>query len=192
MNDPLATLDTLLSSDSKIESHQAASAPQGSMVKPTCLVLDGNRIEFHNAREPQYDLQSERPIHRNIALMAMRGYNNTEIAAELGVTSAMVNYTLLQPWVKQYMSENMHNHGMQKVETLLKGAVADAVERLIEEMDNPKNRGSERISAAVHIIERVYGRAAQPIIHSQAKPEKDMSDAELDQEIQRLRSQRGS
>jgi hypothetical protein len=180
-------------SDSTIESDGEAKPIKPSPATVTATVTSDGRIEFFNARDPQYELQAERPIHRQIVIRAMEsGKTNTELAQEFGVTGSMVNYVLLQPWAKKYMSENMHKHGMQKVEVLLKGAVAGAVERLITEMDNPKARAAERISAAEKILERVYGRAAQPMIHVQAAPVKDMSDAELDQEIERLRQQRGS
>lgn len=184
---PLESLSDLL--DSTIESH---GEPKAIDPLPTQVRLNGGRVEFFSPRDPQHELQTERPIHRNIVLLAMRGYTNTEIAKECGVTPPMVGYTLLQPWAVKYMSENMHKHGMDKVEVLLKGAVASAVERIIKEMDNPDARSSERTSAAKEIIDRVYGRAVQPIVHTNVKAEKEMSDAELDQEIERLRSQRGS
>lgn len=173
-------------SDSKLESDRQAKPDLGSSLS---VDKDGN-IGFFNAREPQYELQAERPVHREMCLMAMRGYTNTEIAREYGVSPPMVNYVLLQPWAKKYMSENMHKHGMAKVEVLLKGAVARAVERLIIEMDNEKARSSERTSAAEKVIERVYGRAAQPLIHVSSAPAKELSDAELDSEIERLQRQR--
>jgi hypothetical protein len=181
-------MDELIGSDSIVESDGEAKPIPSSDTKLS-VDADGN-IGFFNARDPQYELQSERPIHREMCHMAMRGYTNTEIAREYGVSAPMVGYVLLQPWAKKYMSENMHRHGMEKVETLLKGAVADAVERLITEMDNDKARPAERISAAEKIIERVYGRAAQPLIHVSSAPAKEMSDAELDQEIERLQRQR--
>jgi|SRR5882757_6874328 len=176
---------------SNIESHgQRHAAVDGNV--SSGVKIDGDRVEFFAPRDPQHELQTERPIHRQIVLLAMRGYTNTEIAAEMGVTPPMVGYTLLQPWAVKYMSENMHKHGMDKVEVLLKGAVAKSVERLIFEQDNMLARSAERQSAAKEIIDRVYGRAIQPIVHTSIKTEKEMSDAELDQEIERLRSQRGS
>lgn len=186
------TIDELLDppSDSNIECHGEPKASK-TVAPPSVSVGSDGRIEFFNARDPQYELQAERPIHRQIVIRAMESaMTNKELAEEFGVTPAMVNYVLLQPWAKKYMSEHMHKHGMEKVELLLKGAVADAVQVWINEMKNPKARSAERTTAAEKIFDRVYGRAVQPMVHIQTQPAKDMSDAELDAEIERLQGQR--
>lgn len=197
-------VDTILLCDSSIESDSSqrgagenytnASPPSktdGPMYEPLIPGVSqpsGHSGEFFNPREPQHVLQTEQPKHREVVILAMQGMDNKEIASRVGYSSPAVGYILKQPWALEYMSKNMHERGMGKVETLLKGAVATAVERLITEMDSPKASPAVRIAAADKILDRFYGRAAQPIIHTKGENLDNLTDAQIEQRLGELRA----
>jgi hypothetical protein len=180
MNDPL---------DDIIEAPQSASC---STIEhhPEAAAAGATRsddVSFFGSREPAYTLQSEKAHHRAIILLAMQGKTNLEIAAEMECTAQSVSYVLKQPWALEYMSRNMHSAGMGKVEILLKGAASKAVERLITEMDNPTARSAERTTAADKVLDRLFGRATQPVLHRK-EDLNNMTDAELAEIVARGRS----
>lgn len=140
----------------------------------------------HNADEaflqpssPALLLQREQPRHRLICFLKASGLSNIEIAQRLDITPSTVAYTVLQPWAQQLIAEELKKAGRDELHTILEGAAKDALNRLIEEMDNVNARPSERISAADKVLDRFLGKPNQPITHNQGIDLSSLTDAEL-------------
>jgi hypothetical protein len=137
-----------------------------------------NPNRLHNARYPEVAVIHEKPEHRVIIFLKAQGFSNKEIAEQTGYSPVMVSQIVRQPWAQDRILAIIHEAGVDAVQTLLQGAAADAVSRLISEMDNDLARPSERISAAEKLLDRLYGKPNQPIEHRSLNLS-EMSDEEL-------------
>lgn len=140
--------------------------------------VDGLRL--HNARAPHYEIKHERYEHRAIIYLKGQGHSNVEIARITGMSAVAVSNILRQPWAQEELLAIMREQGRDGIFNLIQGAALDAVNRLVIEMDNDKARPAERISAARELLDRRFGRAAQPIVHSVDQQMDKLSDEELE------------
>ena len=124
------------------------------------------RQEFFNDRQPFYAIKHQKPEHLVMIYMKAEGQTNKEIADKMGVTAVCVANVLKQPWARKQLADIIHKNGGNEVATLFKSAAAEAAEVLIEEMKNVDSRPSDRISAADKVLDRVFGKASQPIAHT--------------------------
>lgn len=62
---------------------------------------------------------------------------------------------------------------------MLRMALPDAVQKVIDTMNNPEAKTSEQLQAANIIIERVMGKSPQPIIADMVTPEESMTLREM-------------
>lgn len=135
-------------------------------------------VPFFNARQGAYTLQEEKPRHRLMCLLSAEGFNNTEIAAQLGYTSVHVNYVLKQPWALSFISKLLAEKGGNAVQEILQGAAQKAAEHLCKTIDDTKVPASVRAKCANDILDRVFGRAQQIVLHGSVDPT-EMTDEEL-------------
>lgn len=123
---------------------------------------------LYNPRDPHYPIQHERTVHMIMCYMAARGDTNLEIAEATGRTAVCVSNVLRQPWAKSRIEEIVKKSGKSEVELVMRGAAAKALNRLLTEMDNMETKqganSQSRITASDKILDRLFGKAAQPII----------------------------
>ena len=150
------------------------SAESGSIIEQD---LGRNVDGLYGMRMPHYALKHEKFEHRIVIFLKAQGLSNKEIADKTGYTPVSISNIVRQPWAQTRIIEEMHKAGRDEVQTMLRGAMADSVARLIEERDNPNARASERITAADKLLDRFYGKPNQPI--TQRSDLEKMSDAEL-------------
>ena len=151
--------------------------PVPGYADPTGAV-DGLRL--HNARAPHYEIKHEKYEHRAIIYLKGQGHSNIEISRITGMSPVAVSNILRQPWAQEELLSIMREQGRDGIFNLIQGAALDAVNRLVIEMDNEKARPAERISAARELLDRRFGRAAQPIVHSVDQQMDKLSDEELE------------
>ena len=136
-------------------------------------------LALFNPQQPLHTLQKERPEHRIVIYLKAQGYSHKEIGEITGYSPQAVMYICRQPWAQERIVKVIHDGGQDAVNTLLKGAAVDAVQRLITEQDNDNASPRERISAANSILDRVFGRPNQPMTHYRAEDLEKMSDEQL-------------
>lgn len=129
-------------------------------------------------------LKIERPHHRKVLELALQGFNITEISRLMGFGAGRVRVVLDQPWAKKFIVDRMREETENDFAELLKKEVLPSIEAVIEVRDSITTRPETKLSAANSIIDRVLGRAAQPIITAKLDPNK-ATDAELDAIIAR-------
>ena len=145
----------------------------------TALEAEG-RSQFHNDRQPFYEIKHQKPEHLVMIYMKAEGQSNKEIAEKMEVTPVTVANVLKQPWARKQLADIIHKNGGNEVATLFKSAAAEAAQVLIEEMQNEDARPGDRISAADKVLDRVFGKASQPISHSYTNEDlQKMADSEL-------------
>jgi DNA-binding MarR family transcriptional regulator len=146
---------------------------EGERVGPTSAPPD-----LFNARQPVYELQAERPEHRIICFLSAQGYSITEIAQKTGWTKVMVGYIVKQPWAKALILKEIHEKGGNAVALVLQREALPSIEKLIELRDSDESQKETQRKAANDLLDRIYGKAAQLIVHQQADLD-ELSDEEL-------------
>lgn len=131
---------------------------------------------FGEQPEPAILLKKERLRHRLIADFLLEGMSHVDIAKQLNVTPAMVNYVANQPFVREYALGKMEQHS-DKALSKLHEATEKAAEELIKLINDAENQEVKR-KACINVLEFKYGKPNQPYSKTE-KPAKDMSDDEI-------------
>lgn len=143
-----------------------------------------------NAKEPNLAILHEKPEHRVILWMKARGTSNTEIAKQTGYTDAWISQLVRQPWFQDKLLREIEDAGRDEISTLLEGAAADSVIKLIEIRDTSKNVGVSR-QACVDLLDRFLGKPVQQV-KTEVTAVAAQTVEELDAEINRLQEQEKS
>lgn len=135
---------------------------------------------LHNDRKPFYALKSEKPEHRIAILLKAQGNSNREIAQIMGITPVSVANILRQPWARKQLLEEINRAGRNEVIQVFKGAALDVAEAVVAIVNDPEAKANDKISASHLILDRLFGKATQPMdISLNDSKLKTMSDAEL-------------
>lgn len=140
--------------------------------------------EFFNGRDPSYVLKSERPVHRAIAFLAAQGLSYIEVAERLGISPVTVQYVVKQPWCEAEILEIIHKNGGDQVALVLQAEALPSVKKLIEIRDSEESNKEVQRKAANDLLDRIYGKACQPILHRSEELEQ-LSDQELEAMVNR-------
>lgn len=131
------------------------------------------------------DVDSEKPWHRLAILLAAQGYTTVEIAEKLGFNLSWVSLLLRQPWARQRLIDEINKAGRSEIETILKGAGAAAMQRIVHISEEAKNE-AVRLAANKEIIDRLLGKAVERL-EVVKKPALDL--AQVNQELASLEEQ---
>lgn len=135
---------------------------------------------LYNDRNPHYLIKQQRPEHRIMILLKAQGNSNKEIAAACGVSAVSVANVLKQPWARKQLLEEINRAGRNEVIQVFKGAALDVAEAVVQIVNNPEAKDSDKLSASHLILDRLFGKATQPMdINLDGSKLKTMSDAEL-------------
>ena len=140
----------------------------------------GGEDALYNDRDPHYLIKHQRPEHRVMILLKAQGNSNKEIAQTLGVSAVSVANVLKQPWARKQLLEEINKAGRSEVIQVFKGAALDVAEAVVGIVNDPEAKASDKISASHLILDRLFGKATQPMdINLDGSKLKTMSDAEL-------------
>ena len=157
-------------------------------VDPETPTASGNG--FFNAKDPNLAILHEKPEHRLMVMMKIRGVSNNEIAEACGFTVPWVSQVLRQPWAQKFMAEEMTKAGGNAVEKLLEGAAVDSVSTLIELRDDETTPKAVRRQSAVDLLDRYMGKPMQKTENTNVNVNVDVSTVEkIDAEIAELERQ---
>ncbi|HEY5960950.1 MAG TPA: hypothetical protein VIV60_30550 [Polyangiaceae bacterium] len=128
--------------------------------------------------DPHWRTVREKPIHRAVIFLKAQGLSNREISTRLGIHWVTVCNIVRQPWAAKQIVEEIAKAGRGEVETLLEGAVADSIVKLINLRDDDDAPKDVQRKSANDLLDRFYGKPNQKIITASVDPN-DLSDAEL-------------
>lgn len=123
--------------------------------------------------------KQEKYEHRIIAFYRAQGFSGVEIAAKMGCSPGTVYQILKLPWVKQAILEVINEEGRDAVQETLRATSLDTIHFFIEARDDQKAQLRDRISAGKELLDRLYGKASQPIIHREETDLDKLSDQQL-------------
>lgn len=116
---------------------------------------------LHNAQAPNLVITHEKPEHRIILLLKLRGLSNTEIAKNMGMTGPWVSQVTRQPWFQARLTELLHEAGQEIIEERIKVEANKSFDTLVELRDNPNAPAAVRANVAMNIIDRHLGKPTQ-------------------------------
>lgn len=128
----------------------------------------------------------EKPWHRRVQELSLQGYSATEIASMLGKSRAMVAAILRQPWARDRMNERMKEDASTQIKAFLEEECLPSLVAIKEVRDSISEsvRTSDRLNAAQYLTDRFLGKATQPIATVDAKPAPELTNDELNAQVQ--------
>ena len=139
-----------------------------------------------NGRGPAYVLKAERPEHRIIIMLKAAGRTNIEIAEATGTTPVHVAHIVKQPWAVEQILKEIETVGRSPVIEMLHDAAIPAAQFQINLLHDTEANKETRRKASDSILDRVLGKANQPVsIDDKRKPE-DMTLEEIDKRLAEL------
>ena len=145
---------------------------------------------FFNQRLPNLAILHEKPEHRLLLLLKLRGLSNNEIAAESGYTVPWISQLMRQPWAVAMMSRMMTETGQDSIRGILQSEAVPSIMKLVALRDDPDAPATVQKSACDSLLDRYLGKPAQHIDVVETRAGMDAeSVAEVDKEIARLKEE---
>ena len=116
--------------------------------------------DFHGVLPPNRKIAKERSQHRLAAYLFSTGMSQTEIARKLGVTIATVSQWWRQPWMTQFVKEEMANGSRDVLNEIIKGAAVDSVFTLITLRDEKATPAAVKRQCCSELLDRAHGQSA--------------------------------
>lgn len=133
---------------------------------------------LYNAREPFVPIQHEQPHHRHMIDLRSQGYTVKEIAELTGFSSICVSNILRQPWAQERLTSG--------VNTIRDAVVASMTEEtmkswktLLAIRDDPEAPAHVRKGVCEGHLDRIFGKATQPLAVYDGVDFDKLSDADL-------------
>lgn len=138
-----------------------------------------NPDALFNARDPYYAILHEKPEHRVIIQLKLRGMSQRQIASVTGYTALHVSNILRQPWARERITRELRNAGIDDVRDMVANAAAASVFTLIEIRDDQNAPAAVRSATARSLLEQYLGKPKQAIEHSGTIDMNKLTDAQL-------------
>lgn len=163
-------LDNTFSTSSSPPARPASKAPHPLLNTP-----------IYNRKAPAYLRQKEQPYHRAVLELSAQGFTAVEISETLGISRVTAQDILLQPHLEAPLRAGIHeNFGPdQQVVEVIKENVVNAINLLAEQINDKTAPRKDRRDAALALLERRYGKAAQPITNTNVIDLNSLPDSEL-------------
>lgn len=138
--------------------------------------------DLHGVKPPSVDVHKEKPIHRAMALMSVKGATYREIAKATGYSAVQVSTLMRQPWMREMVVHLISEAGLDPVLTLLQSEGMNSVMKLIDLRESAPP--PIQLGATKELLDRLFGKAPQHIITEKKMPEDPKAEAErLKQEV---------
>ena len=133
-----------------------------------------------NDRQPHYEIKHQKPEHRIVIFLKAEGNTNREIARITGMSEVAISNILRQPWARTQLLDEINKAGRNEVVEIFKGAAADVAQTMVDIVNNPEAKSADKISASHLILDRLFGKATQPLAHSFSEGDlKNLTDDQL-------------
>lgn len=145
--------------------------------------------ELFQSKEPIYYVQHETFRHRAIILAAANGLTNSDIAEKLGLHVNTVRNTLCQPWAQARVLEEQRSAGRDAIEVTLAKEAGECLKTL-STIRKTARADKDKLAASVYLLNRYLGAPTQSMRIQSNKDVSEMTDAELEETIQREKAAR--
>jgi transposase-like protein len=142
--------------------------------------------DFHGVKPPNRKIAKERSQHRLAAYMFAMGVSQTEIARRLDVEIATVSQWWRQPFMQEFVKEEMANTGRDTLSKVIAGAAVDSVFTLITLRDEKTTPASVKRACCSELLDRAMGKAPQTV-HNVGYQGGDVADiARVDEDLRNM------
>lgn len=121
----------------------------------------GMRDPLRGVSPPTFAIQREKPEHRIILLLKLKGMSNREISKETGYTESWITQITHQPWFQDMLVEKIAEAGDNIVENLISLEAKNSMFTLIKLRDDPQQAGAVRAACAKDVLDRYLGKPVQ-------------------------------
>lgn len=147
-----------------------------------------------NSRDPNLQIQHEKPEHRYLLWMKAQGASNREIATQSGYSESWLSQLFRQPWATERLVEMLRESGkpvLDQTLSIIQSEAVNSVLKLVEIRDDPDTPKAVQRACCVDIVEQFLGKPKQKVDVVQTSvrniDEIDKELAELEQQEQFLR-----
>ena len=137
-----------------------------------------------NPRDPNLQIQHEKPEHRLFLWMKAQGASNREIARESGYTESWISQLFRQPWAQAKLVEMLRESGkgvLEQTLAIIQSEAINSVQTLVEIRDDTDAPKAVRRACSVDLIEQFLGKPKQHVDVVQSDKAEDVS--ELDRKL---------
>lgn len=115
---------------------------------------------LYNARKPNLAIQHEKPEHRLVLLLKLKGFSNREIARQTGFSDAWVSQVTRQPWFQVALVKQLRESQEEIADQIIRVEATNSVFKLVQLRDTAK---SEDVQArcAMDLLNRHLGKPIQ-------------------------------
>jgi len=144
--------------------------------------------QFFNQRPPNLAIMHEKPEHRLLLLLKLRGMNNREIARESGYTEPWISQLFRQPWALATLAKISTETGVDSIRGILESEAIPSIMKYVELRDNPEVPATVQKSACDALLDRYLGKPTQhvDVVQTDA-PATAETIAEVDKELAQLK-----
>jgi len=116
---------------------------------------------FRGVPPPTFAIVREKPEHRILLLLKLKGLSNREIAEQTGYSEPWVSQVTRQPWFQDMLVEKLADAGDKLVDEVIALEAKNSVFTLIQLRDDPNQLGSVRAACAKDLLDRYLGKPVQ-------------------------------
>lgn len=175
----MTPLEDLVAAGDKMAPYRFENSPVPEMAAAEAAAAPNLLDRFFNPADPQLAVLHEQPWHRMALWMKVQGASNRVIAKHVGKTPEWIGQLTRQPWARTRMLEMMNEQGADEVQTILQGAVADSVYKLIELRDDEETPAAVVRGCCTDIVHQILGKPRQQVEHTAGSGMEHVSDEEL-------------
>lgn len=115
---------------------------------------------LHNSQLPNLAINHERPEHRLMLLLKLKGMTNNEIAEQCQYSVAWVSQITRQPWFKNRLTKMLQEASDEIFDDLVKVETKNSFVKLLNLRDSAKSE-QVQLASAVEILNRGLGKPVQ-------------------------------
>lgn len=156
----------------------SATGPTPFQQSPLAAMEANSEDPFFGQREPFVAIQHEQAHHRHIVDLKAQGFTNREIASMTGFSEVMVSNTVRQPWALERLANGV-NAIRERTIVRMSEEVGRSFEKLIELRDDPGTPPAVIRGMCESHLDRIFGKATQPIAVTNDRDFDKISDEEL-------------
>lgn len=131
--------------------------------------------------DPTYLIKHEKPVHRTMVEMSIKGFSNRDIAMFTGYSEQYVSNVIKQPGAQVRIVEQLKKNVQEELRDILEAEAVPTIKRLVGLRDQSVNPTVAK-GACDSLLDRFLGKPTQPFVQN-SKPVAEMSLDELRQQV---------
>lgn len=120
-----------------------------------------DEARLYDRKDPNLAILHEKPEHRLVLLLKLKGYSNREIAKQLGFTDPWISQVCRQPWFQARLIDELGKVQGEIADSIVRVEATNSIFKLVELRDDPKVPKNVQKDCAIHILNMHLGKPVQ-------------------------------